>query len=472
MVHNNRTGRVDLHGVTRDITERKFAKEQIERLAYFDPLTGLANRTLLQDRIRHGLDLARRSNLPLALLVFDLDNFKHVNDNLGHVIGDRVLLEMAKRLMAHLADGDTLAHTGGDEFVVVLPDSDTTATLAMTERLRNAVAMAFSLGAEPLFLTASVGIANFPDDGTTPEQLMGNANMALHQVKIAGRNGLQFFTPIVQERSIRALRLTNALHQAIQRGELSVEYQPQLELSSNRIFGGEALIRWTHPDLGPVAPSEFIPLAELCGLILPIGQWVMCVALQDASAWTELGSTPLTVSINISAVQFDRGDLVSMVVEQLHAEGFPPDRLELELTESVTLADPEKALAQMKQLYAHGIRLAIDDFGTGYSSLSYLKRIRAHRLKIDQSFIRDLVASEDDRAIVVTIINLARSMGMRTIAEGVETPEQLSLLRALGCDEVQGYLLSRPLPQAAFLEFLKTPVPFTLLEADSGEQIP
>ncbi|MCP9832712.1 MULTISPECIES: EAL domain-containing protein [unclassified Cyanobium] len=451
MVRNKRTGRVELHGVTRDITERKFAKEQIERLAFFDPLTGLANRTLLQDRIRNGLEVARRSNLPLALLVLDLDNFKHVNDNLGHAIGDRVLLEMAKRLKANLADADTLAHTGGDEFVVVLPDSDTTATLAMTERLRTLVAMAFSLGAEPLYLTASVGIAMFPDDGTTPEQLMSNANMALHQVKIAGRNGLQFFTPNVQERSIRALQLTNALHQAIQRGELSVEYQPQFELSSNRIFGAEALVRWTHSKLGPVSPAEFIPLAEMCGLILPISQWVMCVALQDASAWMELGSTPLTVSVNISALQFDHGDLVSMVIEELDAEGFPPDQLELELTESVTLADPEKALAQMEQLYALGIRLAIDDFGTGYSSLSYLKKIHAHRLKIDQSFIRDLVSSEDDRAIVVTIINLARSMGMRTIAEGVETPEQLALLRDLGCDEVQGYLLSRPLPQAAFL---------------------
>ncbi|MEA5441978.1 EAL domain-containing protein [Cyanobium gracile] len=472
MVRNKRTGRVELHGVTRDITERKFAKEEIERLAYFDPLTGLANRTLLQDRIRNGLDLARRSNLPLALLVLDLDNFKHVNDNLGHAIGDRVLLEMAKRLKAHLADGDTLAHTSGDEFVVVLPDSDTTATLAMTERLRNSVAKAFSLGADPLFLTASVGIANFPEDGITPELLMSNANMALHQAKLAGRNGLQFFTPSVQERSIRSLRLTNALHQAIQRGELSLEYQPQLELNSNLIFGAEALIRWTHPDLGPVSPSEFIPLAEMCGLILPISQWVMAAALQDASAWRALGSTPLTVSVNISAVQFDHGDLVSMVIDELHAEGFPPDRLELELTESVTLADPEKALAQMEQLYAQGIRLAIDDFGTGYSSLSYLKRIRAHRLKIDQSFIRDLVINEDDQAIVSTIVGLARSMGMRTIAEGVETPEQLALLRKLGCDEIQGYLLSHPLPQEAFLEFIKTPVPFTLLEVDSAEQIP
>ena len=472
LVRNQLSGRVELHGVTRDITERRLAKEQIERLAYFDPLTGLANRTLLQDRIRNGLDLAKRSHLPLALLYLDLDNFKHVNDNLGHAMGDRVLLEVAKRLKAILGDADTLAHTAGDEFVVVLPDADTTTTFAVAERLRQSVAQPYELATEPLFLTASVGIALFPDDGTTLELLMSNANAALHQAKLAGRNDVQFFKPRVQERSIRSLRLTNSLHQAIQRGDLSLEYQPQLDLSSNLIFGAEALVRWTHPDLGTVSPAEFIPLAELCGLIFPISQWGMCGALHDAHSWMGPGSIPLTVSVNISALQFERGDLVSMVMEQLHAEGFPPERLELELTESVTLADPEKALAQMEQLYAHGIRLAIDDFGTGYSSLSYLKRIRAHRLKIDRSFIRDLVASEDDRAIVVTIINLARSMGMRTIAEGVETLEQLALLRALGCDEIQGYLLSRPLPQAAFLEFIKTAVPFTLLAAASAEQIP
>ncbi|MDM7953578.1 MAG: GGDEF domain-containing phosphodiesterase [Cyanobium sp. CZS 25K] len=316
-----------------------------------------------------------------------------------------------------------------------------------------------------------MGIAHFPGDGTTLEQLMSNANTGLHQVKLAGRNDLQFFTPIVQERSARSLRLTNALHQAIQRGEFSLEYQPQLELSSHHIFGAEALVRWTHPDLGPVSPAEFIPLAEGCGLIFPISQWVMCCALQDAHSWTDDGSTPLTVSVNISATQFERGDLVLMVIEQLQAEAFPPDRLELELSESVTLADPEKALAQLEQLYVHGIRLAIDDFGTGYSSLSYLKRIRAHRLKIDQSFIRDLAVNEDDRAIVLTIINLARSMGMRTIAEGVETPEQLGLLRRLGCDEIQGYLLSKPLPQAAFVSFIKDQVPFTLPFRSSGQQI-
>ncbi len=470
MVRNKRTVRVELHGVTRDITERKHAKEQIERLAYFNPLTGLANRTLLHDRIQNGLDLARRSHRPMALLVLDLDHFKLVNDNLGQSTGDRVLLEVARRLKANLRDADTLAHTSGDEFVVVLPDSDTTTTLAVAERLRACLAKPYRLETEPLFLTASVGIALFPDDGTTLEQLMGNANTALHQAKHAGRNALQCFTSSVQERSARALWLTNSLHQAIQRGELSLVYQPQLELSSNLIFGAEALVRWTHADLGPVSPAEFIPLAETCGLILPISHWVLCRALHDAQTWTGLGSPPLTVSVNISATQFCQGDLTAMVMEEVDAEGFPPERLELELTESVTLEDPEQALAQMEQLYAHGIRLAIDDFGTGYSSLSYLKRIRAHRLKIDRSFIRDLVTNEDDRAIVVTIISLARSMGLRSIAEGVETPEQLALLRQLGCDEIQGYLLSRPLPQEAFLAFVQNPVPFSL--PASGEQIP
>ncbi|MEA5416233.1 sensor domain-containing protein [Synechococcus sp. BA-132 BA5] len=471
MVRNKRTGRVELHGVTRDITERRLAKEQIERLAFFNPLTGLANRTLLQDRVQNGLDLAKRSQRPLALLFLNIDNFKLVNDNLGHDMGNRVLLEVAKRLKPILGDADTLSHTGGDDFVVVLPDSDITATRGVAERLRQAIAQPYRLGPDPLFLTASVGIAHFPDDGTTPEQLMSNATTALNQVKLAGRNDLQFFTRSIQERSSRSLRLTNALHQAIERGELSLEYQPQLELSSNLIFGAEALVRWTHPDLGPVSPAEFIPLAEKCGLIIPMSQWILCRALQDARSWTELGSISLTVSVNISALQFDHGNLVSMVVEQLHAEGFPPSRLELELTESVTLADPEKALAQMEQLYAQGIRLAIDDFGTGYSSLSYLKRIRAHRLKIDRSFICDLAVNEDDRAIVSAVISLARSMGMRTIAEGVETPEQLSLLRTLGCDEIQGYLLSAPLPQAAFISFIKDPVPFRLSLASSGEQI-
>ena len=471
LVRNPRTARVELHGVTRDITERKFAKEQIERLAFFNPLTGLANRTLLHDRIRNGLDLAKRSSLPLALLCLDLDNFKRVNDNLGHAMGDRVLLEVSRRLKANLGDADTLAHTSGDEFAVVLPDSDTTSTLAMAERLRQSVAQPCRLDAEPLFLTASVGIALFPGDGTTMEALMRNANTALHQAKLAGRNAIDYFTPSVQERSSRDLRLTNALHQAIERQEFSLLYQPQLELSSQRVFGAEALIRWTHRDLGPIAPTEFIPLAEASGLIVPIGAWALGRALKEANAWTAFGLPTLTVSVNISAAQFDKEDLVGMVIDQVNAEGFPPDRLELELTESVTLENPERALAQMARLHAEGIRLAIDDFGTGYSSLSYLKRIRAHRLKIDQSFIRDLVTNEDDQAIVATIVSLARSMGLRTIAEGVETPEQLALLRGLGCDEIQGYVLSKPLPQAAFVQFMKDQIPFSMPLPCSGEQI-
>ncbi|MFU8885906.1 MAG: EAL domain-containing protein [Cyanobacteriota bacterium] len=460
LVRHPSSGRLELHGLTRDITDRKLAQEQVERLAYFNPLTGLANRTLLQDQIRSDLNRAQQANEPLALLFLDLDNFKLVNDNLGHDMGDRVLMEMAKRLKGVLGDAGTLAHTGGDEFAVLLPNSDATTALVLTDRLRESIAEAYSSGGEPLFLTASVGIALYPGDGVSHQLLMSHAHTALHQAKLAGPNVSKLFSPVAQVQSARKQRLTNALHQAIERQEFSLVYQPQLELSSNLIFGAEALLRWTHGDLGAVSPAEFIPLAEASGLILPIGEWVLRRALSDANSWIELGLPPISVSVNISAVQFEQENLARMVIEQVAAEGFPPEQLEVELTESVTLEDPEKALMHMVRLNKEGIRLAIDDFGTGYSSLSYLKRIRAHRLKIDQSFIRDLVADEDDRAIVTTIINLARSMGLRTIAEGVKTHEQLALLRSLGCDEMQGYLLSRPLPQEAFVEFVKNPVRF------------
>jgi diguanylate cyclase (GGDEF)-like protein/PAS domain S-box-containing protein len=463
LVLNPVTGRVEVHGVTRDITDRKFALEQIERLSYFDPLTGLANRTLVQNQIMDGIKVAKHSNHPLALLVLDLDNFRFVNDNFGHEMGDRVLMEVALRLKANLTDMGTVAHTGGDEFVVVLPDSSASNAVAVAEQLRQLIAQPYNIGTETAFLSASVGIAIYPVDGTTQGLLMTHANAALHQIKLAGRNDVKVFSHTDQVQSARKVRIINAMHQALEREEFNLVYQPQLELSSNMIFGAEALIRWIpkDQDLGSISPAEFIPLAESSGLIIPIGDWVMRRAIKDAHSWTEHGLPPLTVSVNVSAVQFEHVDLANTVIRTVQAEGLPPNRLEVELTESVTLEDPEKALVHMQRLSALGIQLAIDDFGTGYSSLSYLKRIRAHRLKIDQSFIRNLVDDEDDRAIVVTIINLARSMNLRTIAEGVETLEQLAVLRSLGCDEIQGFLLSRPLPQEAFLEFVKNPVRLT-----------
>ncbi|WP_094589780.1 EAL domain-containing protein [Vulcanococcus limneticus] len=456
LIRNPGTGRIELHGVTRDITERKFAYEQIKRLAYSDQLTGLANRVLLRDRFRNALGLARKQVGHLALLNLDLDHFKTINDSLGHSVGDRLLIEVARRLEAQMHPGDTLSRSGGDEFLLLLPDTDAEAALELVRRLIQTVATPYQVSTEPLFLTASIGIAIYPEDGTTIETLMSNADAAMHQVKQESRNSFQFFTPSVQQRSSRYLRISNALHQALERGEFELYYQPQAELNSNRIIGAEALLRWTSPELGPVSPAEFIPIAEANGLIIPIGDWVLRHALRDASHWIRPASPgqaqPLTVSVNISAVQFRDSDLPGRVLRLLAEEQFPPARLELELTETVTLDNPERAVLLMDRLFNEGIQLAIDDFGTGYSSLSYLKRIRAHKLKIDQSFVRGLETDADDRAIVLTIINLARTMGMRTIAEGVETPQQMELLRRAGCDEIQGYWIGKPMTNEAFLQ--------------------
>lgn len=454
LIRNPSTGRIEVHGVTRDITERRYASEQIRRLAYSDQLTGLANRMLLQDRFRNALNLARKKGGQLTLLNLDLDNFKTINDSLGHTIGDRLLVEVARRLETQLRPGDTLSRSGGDEFLLVLPDTDAKAALEVVSRLLQTVARPYPLNQESLFVTASIGVAIYPDDGTTIETLMSNADAAMHQAKRANRNSFQFFTPSVQQRSSRQLRLSNALHQALDRDEFQLLYQPQIELRSNRIIGAEALLRWTSSELGTVAPAEFIPIAEANGLIVPIGDWVLRQALRDAARWSRpSGAEPgpaLTVSVNISALQFRNSDLPSRVLRLLAEEGLPPSRLELELTESVMLDNPERAVLLMDRLFNEGIQLAIDDFGTGYSSLSYLKRIRAHKLKIDQSFVRGLESDPDDRAIVLTVINLARTMGLRTIAEGVETLEQMELLRRAGCDEIQGYWIGRPMSCEAF----------------------
>ncbi len=456
LVRNPGTGRIELHGVTRDITERKFATEQIKRLAYSDQLTGLANRVLLRDRFRNALGLARQQGRPLSLLNLDLDHFKTINDSLGHQVGDRLLVEVARRLEAQLRPGDTLSRSGSDEFLVLLPDAGADTALEVVRRLIQTVALPYQVQDEPLFLTASIGIALYPEDGTTIETLMSNADAAMHQVKQESRNNFQFFTPSVQQRSSRHLRLSNALHQALERREFQLLYQPQLDLRTNRIIGAEALLRWTTAELGPVSPGEFIPIAEANGLIVPIGDWVLRQALRDAAGWVQPGvqASALTVSVNISAVQFRDSDLPGRVLRLLEEERLPPARLELELTESVTLDNPERAVLLMDRLFNEGIQLAIDDFGTGYSSLSYLKRIRAHKLKIDQSFVRGLAADRDDHAIVLTIINLARTMGMRAIAEGVETPEQVELLRRAGCDEIQGYWIGRPMASGAFQRLL------------------
>lgn len=454
LVVNPSSGAIEVHGVTRDITERNFAYEQIQKLAYFDQLTGLANRTLLRDRFRNTLSLSRKNNLSMAVLCLDLDHFKNINDTLGHDIGDKLLVAVAQRLRDELRPEDTLSRYGGDEYTILLPDSDADTTLEHIQRLMRAMEVPFRVGEEELFVTVSIGVALYPGDGTRMETLVRNADTAMHQVKKDRRNSFHFFTPAEQERSARNLRLSNALHRALSNGELHLVYQPQVRIDNRVIIGAEALIRWRHPELGAVPPDEFIPIAEISGLIVPIGEWVLRQALRDARSWQQVSSDAFTMAVNISAVQFRSSELHQRVLRILEEEDFPATSLELELTESATMENPELALQLMSRLQTHGIQLAIDDFGTGYSSLSYLSRIRAQRIKIDRSFIQRMNANPESRAIVQTIISLARTMGMRTIAEGVETEAQLATLRSDGCDEFQGYLFSRPLPVDAFLHRL------------------
>lgn len=408
----------------------------------------------MRDRFREALRLSKQSRLPFALLCLDLDHFNRINDTLGHAVGDKLLVDVAQRLKAELGDGDTLCRYSGDEFTVLLVNSDANATMAMIQRLMRAMMPPFRIGDEELFVTISIGIAMYPGDGSDLQTLIRNADFAMNQVKKEDRNGFQFFTPVLQERGSRNMRLSNALYRALENEQLQLHYQPQVRIDDQAIIGAEALLRWRHPELGSISPAEFIPIAEASGLILPIGEWVLRQAVRDARPWMDAKGDGFTISVNISAIQFRNSELHLKVLRILKEEGFPPSRLELELTESVTMENPELALQLMTKLRSHGIQLAIDDFGTGYSSLSYLHRIRAERLKIDRSFISGMSSNPESRAIVQTIITLARTMGMRTIAEGVEGNDQLAMLQSDGCDEIQGYVFSRPLPARDFSKLL------------------
>ena len=454
MVRNPRTGKLEIHGVTRDISERKRAEAEIQRLARFDHLTGLPNRSLLKDRFNYALSLAQRNHSPLAVMFLDLDHFKHINDTLGHDVGDRLLIEVARRLEADLRTGDTVCRLGGDEFVFLLPDTDAEGATRVASKLLDTVARPFTVGTHELSISPSIGIAMYPDDGNDMESLSRNADAAMYQVKRESRNAYRFFTAEMQAYSTRALLLTNAMRSALDHGQFTLHYQPQISLHSGKVIGAEALLRWTHPDLGPVSPAEFIPVAESSGLIMAIGRWVMETAVGQARRWHEQGLPPLLLSINLSAAQFRDPDLPALASRIIAESGLPPWRFGLELTESVAMENPQAAIRTMDALAAHGVQLSIDDFGTGYSSLSYLKRFKVGKLKIDQSFVRDITCDPDDRAIVIAIIQLAHSLGLGTIAEGVETAEQLALLREQGCEAVQGYLLSHPLDAQAFEAFL------------------
>jgi diguanylate cyclase (GGDEF)-like protein/PAS domain S-box-containing protein len=445
-----------LLGITRDITGRKQAEQQIRFLAQFDALTGLPNRAQLDSRASYAFGLAQRSTEPVAVMFLGLDHFKDINDSLGHSVGDGMLVELARRLRQVLRVQDTLSRFGGDEFIFLLYGVNARGAGLVARKVLDVVAATFRIEKHELNITGSIGIALYPDDGLDLETLVRNADVAVSQVKQDGRNGYRYFTPEMQIRSARNLQLVHALRQALERQQLTVHYQPQLSMVDGNIIGAEALLRWNHPELGAVSPAEFIPAAEDSGLILPIGEWVLRAAARQARAWIDAGLPPMVMAVNLSAVQFRHPDLPNLVTSILDEEGLSPEYLELELTEGVAMHDPQGAIAMMNKLHERGVRMSIDDFGTGFSSLSHLKKFKVYKLKIDQSFVRDISTDSEDRAIVGAIIHMAKSLGLQTIAEGVETAGQLAYLREQGCDEMQGYFFSRPIPAPQFEELLRS----------------
>ncbi|MGA7595899.1 MAG: EAL domain-containing protein [Gallionella sp.] len=438
-----------------DITQRKRDEQQIQRMAHFDLLTGLPNRALFTDRISHAINMAQRSNSQLVVMFLDIDHFKNVNDNLGHRVGDALLVEIAKRLKSAMRDEDTVSRLGGDEFILLLPNTDADGAAHVAEKLLERISRLCKIEQHELVVTPSIGIAIYPDDGNDFETLSQCADVAMYRAKHDGRNNYKFFTAEMQVHSARILHLENALRSALIRDELSLHFQPQLSLESGRIIGVEALLRWNHPELGQVSPAEFIPIAESSGQILQIGEWVLRTAARQMKSWMDSGMAPMIIGVNLSAVQFRHPNLPEMVTKILDSVKLPAQYLELELTEGVAMDDPVGAIRMMDNLHARGVRMSIDDFGTGYSSLSYLKRFKVYKLKIDQSFVRDITVDPEDKAIVRAIISLADSLGLKTIAEGVETEGQLAFLREQGCDEVQGYYYSHPLSAVEFEAFMQ-----------------
>jgi diguanylate cyclase (GGDEF)-like protein len=435
--------------------ERKQAEEHIYYLANYDPLTGLPNRSQLDEHLKYALSLAKRSSGHLALMFLDLDHFKDINDTLGHSVGDALLVELANRLRAVLRDEDTVTRLGGDEFIFLLPGAGADGAANVAQKLLYAIAQPCRIEQFDLTMSASIGIALYPNDGGDLESLSKSADAAMYRVKTEGRHGYRFFTPEMHARAQRNLQLVNALRHALDRRQFHVYYQPQADMHSGQVIGAEALLRWRHPEFGMVSPAEFIPVAEDSGLILPIGEWVLETAVRQAKHCLEQGLGPFIMAVNLSAAQFSHPALPELVSRILEAEGLPPEYLELELTEGVAMQNPEAAIAVMDNLHQRGVRMSIDDFGTGYSSLSYLKKFKVYKLKIDQSFVRDISTDSEDKAIVSAVISLAGSLGLRTIAEGVETIEQREFLREQGCQELQGYLFGKPMPSDQFEAFLR-----------------
>jgi|GEM_PF-621588 len=454
-INDERGAMVGASLIFHDITERKQAAARIDYLAQYDAVTGLPNRRLLNDRLTLAMARAKRVESTLALLLLDLDRFKQVNESFGQVIGDQLLQAVAARLKEHLRDVDTIARLGGDEFAIVLENVAREEEIApVAEKIIAALARPFEIEGQEIFATASIGVASYPNGADTPEAMIEHAEAAMYQAKQDGRNTWKSYAFDQRAREGGQLSMESKLRHAIERDELLLHFQPKVDIRTGAVTGAEALVRWRNPELGLVPPLDFIPLAEDTGLIVPIGEWVLHSACTQAVAWRRDGY-PLSMAVNLSARQFRQKDLVATIESILADTGLAPECLELEITESMVMHRVEQAIATLRQLRELGVKLSVDDFGTGYSSLSYLKRFPVHNLKIDRSFVRDLHQNADDAAIVQAVIALAQSMHLKTIAEGVETEQQLIFLAGLQCDEYQGYYFSKPVPAVEFLSLLQ-----------------
>jgi diguanylate cyclase (GGDEF)-like protein len=432
------------------------AQQRIEMLAHHDPLTGLPNRLLLRDRVEQAKAQASRTQSRLALMFLDLDRFKTINDSLGHPVGDSLLNEVVGRLKSCVRESDTISRQGGDEFIILLNDiRDGDAVARIADKIHQRMAEPLMLENHLLSTSFSIGVALYPDDGEDFDILLQKADTAMYHAKEAGRNGHRFFTEEMNQKVVEHLKLETQLRRALENKEFVLHYQPQLDLHEGGIIGAEALIRWNSPESGLVSPGKFIPVAEDSGLIVPIGAWVLNEACRQAKAWQDAGLQPFVVAVNLSAVQFRRLDLVNTVINALVLSDLDSQWLELELTESILIQDAETTLDAVRRLKALGVKLSVDDFGTGYSSLTYLKRFAVDKLKIDQSFVRDLLNDPDDAAIVRAIIQMAHSLKLKTIAEGVESQDLATLLRVFHCDEIQGYCFARPMPANELETFVR-----------------
>ena len=451
-----------------DLEERKRVEQSIRHIAHHDALTGLPNRSLFRDRLTHAMAQADRYHQKLAVMFLDLDRFKAINDTLGHNVGDQLLKIAAERLRSCVRDSDTVARLGGDEFTVIVEDivEDHDAA-AVAQKILDTLSQPFNLYGHEVFISVSVGVTLYPSDDENADNLLRNADSAMYRAKEFGRNNFQFYVAEMNIKARERLRLESSLRRALDRNEFMLYYQPRVSLESGRVIGAEALLRWRHPEMGLVPPSEFIPILDETGMIIPVGDWALREACRQNREWQDMGLPPIRVAVNLSVRQFMQKDLADTIVRALEAANLSAEHLEVEITEDLFLEHNQTNIITLARLKNMGIHISIDDFGTGYSSLSYLKRLPIDTLKIDQSFVRD-IGDPDNKAIASAIIAMASSLRLNVLAEGVETDEQLAFLRAQGCNEIQGFSFSHPLPADEFAQLLREGRQMRLLQGLSG----